>query len=579
AQIAKWKEEAAKKGPVAMAKGWLGPSGYLSITKLLLFILVFFCWVFTLDWISRDGEKLQKSDRLTWNMINFFPYVIIGTIFFYLPVATPILFFITLPLVILTWIVPAICYVTSRNKPLPPFERVMTYEHIKYVIASILIKVGIRIKVQKKMEYQKGEPIEIDAIGKDIDEKILTGRTILARNNPGFNLLRTIIFDALEQKADGVMFEYNPDKTVMRFQIDGVWIDSQTYQKEQGDMLLEASKLLVGGKPEEKRPRLGGMFRATIRKKTKFNAELVIQTAQNGLEKQLITFVIQKVPFDTLEDLGMRPELQEKVKELINAPSGLVVFSSLPANGLRSTINVTSRTADRFTRDFATVEDIQNPFQEVENVMLNTYDSKKGETPISVLPDVFFREPNALLIRDFVNVETFALCCKEIVENNRLIISTIRGRDAAETFLRLLALKIDPQLFATTIKSVVSQRLIRKLCPDCKEAFEPQPALLQRLGLPPGKIAQLYRVRSAPQPGEKRKPCLTCNDIGFKGRTAMFEIIEVNDDIRKILVTKPSVEALRKAANQSGQKSFMFEGALLVAKGITSVEELARVMK
>ena len=197
---------------------------------------------------------------------------------------------------------------------------------------------------------------------------------------------------------------------------------------------------------------------------------------------------------------------------------------------------------------------------------------------MTVLPDIFFREPHVLLIRDLVSTEVFELCCNEI-ENNRLIITTIRGKDAADTMIRLLAMKIQPSLFASSIQAVVSQRLIRKLCPDCKEVFEPQPALLQRLGIPPGRISELYRVRSAPQPGEKRKPCKTCNDIGYSGRTAMYEIIEVNDEIRKILVANPTAEAIRKAAVQSGQRGFLFEGSLLIAKGITSVEELARVMK
>ncbi len=578
AQLAKDKATSAKYAALAMQNGWIGSGGYLSITKILLFVLVFWMWVLTVDWVSTDSEVQKIPDRFTWIMVNFFPFIVGGTVLFYLPVETPILFYITCPLTVLTWIIPAFCYIAVRNKPLPPFERVMTYEHIKYLGAVALSKIGIKVRITKKQSYQVGAPIEIEAAGKNLDNPTLNARTLLARNHEGFNDLRKVVFDALERKADGVMLDFQADQTIVKEQIDGVWLDVAPLTKERGQMLNASIKHLIGGNPEEFRARQSGSFLATVRKKTKFNTDFVVQGMQNGDEKGIITFVIQKVPFDSLEELGMRPEIQKKVKALVNAPRGLVVFSAAPANGLRSTMNVVARTADRFTRDFATVEDVQNPYQNVENVMVNQYDSRQGETPLSVLPDVFFREPQVLLIRDLINKETFELCCREI-ENNRLILTTIRARDASDSMLRLLAMKIEPTLFASSIKAVVSQRLIRKLCPDCKEVFDPQPALLQRLGLPPDRVSQLYRVRSAPQPGEKRKPCLKCNDIGYSGRTALYEVIEVNDDIRKILVAHPTVEAIRKAANQSGQRGFLFEGSLLVAKGITSVEELARVMK
>jgi type II secretory ATPase GspE/PulE/Tfp pilus assembly ATPase PilB-like protein len=256
----------------------------------------------------------------------------------------------------------------------------------------------------------------------------------------------------------------------------------------------------------------------------------------------------------------------------------MVVFSAAPANGLKSTLNVAIRTADRFTRDFATVEDAQNRYEEVENVPVTLYDSEKGETPMNVLPDVFFREPQVMVIRDLVNTETLELCLEEI-DNERLIITSVRSRDAIDTLLRMLAMKIPPEQFASKVSVVIFQKLIRKLCPDCKEAYQPSPKLLQKLGLPKGKVKELYRVRSEPEEGEKHVPCTTCYDIGYAGRTAFFDILEITDDLRKAMVTDPKPETLRQAARKSGQKGLTFEGTLLVAKGVTSVEELMRVLK
>ncbi len=568
-----------KKEPDAISNGWWGPGGYLSITKLLLFAGVFFCWVFTVDWISKDGELLKDEKRLFWNMINFFPFLVLGTILFNLPAPFPFIFFITFPLTVLIWMVPAIAYVIKRNKPLPPHEKVLTWEHSKFIFALMLNKIGIKIKLQKKMGYQSGPPIEIEASGKNVEQSTLSGRTILARNHEGFNDFRQVVFDALKVKADGILLEFSPEKTVIRWQLDGVWQESASLPKDRGEPVLAAAKLLIGGSPEEHRAKQGGQFVAAFGKgkKKNYDANLTIQGGSSGGEKAAISFITQKTTFQSLDEIGMRPEIQSKIRGYLDAPEGLVVFSAMPANGLRSLTHVASMSVDRFTRDFATVEDVQNPYQFIENVMLNQYDSRKGETPMSILPDVLFREPQTVLIRDMVNLETLELCCRE-VDNHRLILTTIRAKDAADALLRLLAMKIEPQLLASSTRMVISQRLIRKLCPDCKEAFEPQPGLLQRLGLPADRGISLYRA-PVPQPGEKRKECPTCRDIGYHGRTALFEIIEINDELRKTLVTEPTHEAIRKAAHHTGQRGFVYDGALLVSKGITSVEELTRILK
>ncbi len=569
-----------KKVPDAIANGWWGPGGYLSITKLLLFVGVFLCWVFTVDWISKDGELLKDEKRLFWNMINFFPFFVLGTIFFNLPVPLPFLFYITFPLTVLTWVVPAIAYVIKRNKPLPPHEKVLTWEHFKFIFGLLLNKIGIKVKLQKKQGYQTGPAIEIEASGKNIEQSVLSGRTILSRNHEGFNDFRKVIFDALKTKADGILLEFDPEKIVVRWQIDGVWQESGALPKERSEPLLAAIKLLIGGSPEERRAKQGGQFVASLgkAKKTKYDANLTIQGGAAGGEKAAINFITQKTTFQSLEEIGMRPEIQDRIRGYLNAPEGLVVFSAMPANGLRSLVHVAAMSVDRFTRDFATVEDVQNPYQFIENVMLNQYDSLKGETPMSILPDVLFREPQTVLIHDLVNLETFELFCRE-VGNHRLMLTSVRAKDAADALVRLLAMKIEPQLLASSARAIVSQRLIRKLCPDCKEAFEPQPGLLQRLGLPTDRGISLYRAPAPPQPGEKRKECPTCRGIGYHGRTGLFEIIEINDELRKTLVAEPTHEAIRKAANQTGQRGFVYDGALLVSKGITSVEELTRILK
>ena len=132
---------------------------------------------------------------------------------------------------------------------------------------------------------------------------------------------------------------------------------------------------------------------------------------------------------------------------------------------------------------------------------------------------------------------------------------------------------------AKSISGVLNQRLIRKLCDSCKEAYPPPPQFSQQLGIPEGRVQAFYRPFQ-PNPQEPPKePCQACGGIGYLGRTAIFELMVVGDDVRQALADDPRPETIRRAARKEGTKSLQEEGILLVAKGVTSLPELMRVLK
>ena len=143
----------------------------------------------------------------------------------------------------------------------------------------------------------------------------------------------------------------------------------------------------------------------------------------------------------------MRPKMQEQVKELLALPKGFLLFSALPANGLRSSMGVILHCTDRFTREFAALEEENNRYEPVENVAVTTYSAAAGQTPADLLIKLFRMEPNVVVVRDLVNAQTVSLMCREIVED-RLMISTIRAKDCADAMLRVLALDVPPLEFA-----------------------------------------------------------------------------------------------------------------------------------
>ncbi len=155
----------------------------------------------------------------------------------------------------------------------------------------------------------------------------------------------------------------------------------------------------------------------------------------------VIQLEIQKNRFANLDEIGMRSKMQEQLKELGREHTGLLLFSAVPAGGLRTTMNVVLRTADRFMREFAAIEDDGNRYEVVENVGVTYYHSAKGESPLAVLPAVIHRDPQVLVVRDLVNAET-AKVLLEQAEEHRMIITTTRAKDAVDAIYRLMALGV-----------------------------------------------------------------------------------------------------------------------------------------
>ena len=138
-------------------------------------------------------------------------------------------------------------------------------------------------------------------------------------------------------------------------------------------------------------------------------------------------------------------------------------------------------------------------------------------------------------------------------------------------------LKVSADQFAPVVKVVLNTRLIRKLCEECRQPYAPNPEMLKKLGIPPDRVQALYRPPAPPE--DPKEICQACRGIGYKGRTAIFELLIVDDKLRAALVKQPQLEVLRKVARAAGQRGIQEEGLVLVVKGVTSLQELQRVLK
>ena len=439
----------------------------------------------------------------------------------------------------------------------------------------------LRRKKSKPIPAQEGPPVKLAARGAPSPNEN-RANLLAARQSEGFVTVKEWIADAIDHRAERVVLDYTAAAVGVRYLIDGVWHQRQPRARNTGDAALKVMKQLANLKPNERRARQEGEFAARYLQ-LEFTVHLTSQGVETG-ERVVLELGGLETPLESLDDLGMREKLQERMKEQLRAPKGLMVFSALPDGGLTTTLQFALRATDRYMRDFvALVDRSKCTFPDVENVEVVEYDSSAGESFQQPLHSVLLKEPDVLVIPELTDAALFQTALTRTFQEERLLIVSLRAKDAVDSLVRLLALKPNPSYFASFLLGAMSQRLIRKLCLSCRRPYKPQPQLLQKLGLPPDRVQRLYRTfnpqTDRDEEGKELPPCQVCGAIGFRERTGVFELLVPGEGFRHALEHQPRLEALRSVAQQEGHRGMLEEGLWHVVRGDTTLSELQRVLK
>lgn len=372
-----------------------------------------------------------------------------------------------------------------------------------------------------------------------------------------------------------MLLDYAQDGVACRIQVDGVWHNAQNRERETADAALEVLKTICALNPADRRSKQVGEFGAETegrKLRLRFTSQGV-PTGERVLMQQIEVGLAKK----RLPDVGMRDKMQEQLKEVLNRKKGFVVLSSPPGGGLSTMMHAVVGTMDRYMRSFVGLEDQTKREMEMENVPVKTFDPQGGDNSSeAVLARILREYPDAIVASEPSNAATM----DELVEQSdtdRFVVTSIRAKEASEALLRCLMLKTKPQPFIHNVSASLNCRLIRKLCESCREAYQPPPEVMQQLGLPPGRVQAFYRPPT-PNP-EQKEVCKQCNGLGYHGRTALFELLVVDDGVRQALLRSPQLDTVRNMARKAGMRTLQEEGIVLVAKGVTSLPELMRVLK
>lgn len=544
-------------------KAWGQPVGYyLNLWRFVPIVALFFGWVWLGKWINQDASSLKVNSEF-WNSAFFgggLASMLIGVSM--APFSLGLLMSLALQGL------PLGLYIRERNACVPESARLLTQKHIKSVVFRTLARMGLHLG-GKKMKQQLLGP-DIEFIGKTSTGRRDTSRTSQVENSRGFLAAKELVYDAIIKRATDIHLEPKEDELQVRLRVDGVMYSVEPFDRALGDNVINIFKILGAMDITEKRKSLDGSFRA-ITDGREIDFRVATQGTRDG-EKMTLRILDQSSSVSTMEDLGFRKQLEEQLKEVVHQPHGLLLVCGPTGAGKSTTLYACLNDIDSYQQNTITIEDpVEYKMANVTQIEINT---KAGQTFASSLRSVLRQDPDVVMIGEIRDGETANIAC-QAANTGHMVFSTVHANDAITALYRMIDLGVDVSMLSSSLSAILAQRLARRLCPDCKESYVPKPEFLKKANLPAEKIDKLYRP---PKEGENAA-CPTCGGMGYRGRVGVYELLVINDRMRDLIREKAALSALKAEARKGGMLYMQEEGLRLVVKGITSIDELLRVVK
>lgn len=386
---------------------------------------------------------------------------------------------------------------------------------------------------------------------------------------------KELVTDALLRGAEAFRLDPKGNVSVVTLSIDGVGYPGGRLPRQQGLAVTQMMKLLSGlDIRERRRPQSGGV-KAEFQD-TPYELRVESVPTQAGVERLSVRAINLKNRLETPEDIGFPDELKAKVREFTSERSGVLLACGPPKSGTSTTVIGLVKSVDAYLYSVYCIADLGG--RELSHV---THVESQPDDDLETLIERSIRsEADVLMLDPIRDAET----AKTIFSfhDKVSLISEFVARDSSSGITQLVKWVGDAQALAEGLKALVSQKLIRLLCEDCRQAYRPNPKLLGKVGLPP-EIKLLYRPTQwsahQRQGDVDVEACDACGGIGYRGRTAIFELIEMTDSIREAVAAGAAPEQIKTRARKEGMPNFRTEGLRLVATGKTSLEELQRVFK
>jgi type IV pilus assembly protein PilB len=385
----------------------------------------------------------------------------------------------------------------------------------------------------------------------------------LSESNPVKKLLNLVLLQAIRDKASDIHFEPFENEYKMRYRIDGVLYEMIPPPKYIAAALSSRIKVMANLDIAERRLPQDGRISLTVQGNP---IDLRVSVLPTMFGESVVLRVLDRTTasFD-LGALGLCTEDQETIRRLIHKPNGIIIVTGPTGCGKTTTLYSALNELNDVETKIITTED---PIEyDIDGIIQVQMQPSIGLVFARCLRSILRQDPDIILVGEIRDLETAEIAAQSSLTGH-IVFTTLHTTDAPSSVARLLDLGIEPFLLTATIEGIISQRLVRRICENCKTAFEPSEAQLMELQLTPDDVKdkQFYYGRG----------CSKCNNTGYKGRTGVFEIMVFNDEIRDLVMNQASTAVLRAAGQKNGMKLLRENGMKLIYDGITTIDEVVK---
>jgi type II secretory ATPase GspE/PulE/Tfp pilus assembly ATPase PilB-like protein len=542
----------------------MGP--YVNLVKVGVVVGLLAAWAAGVQWVDRDTDVV-KTKREEWNLIVISGGVVATFVLLFVPYWRGGLFFVGLVFWLLLAGGSMYAYVMHRNGRVVPAARILTIDHIRRLAGGERgkKKAGKSKTLRVQITDHAGQFVEMPD---DLEEL------------NAFELAQDFLYNLLWRRAADAEILASKEKYRLVYRVDGVATESPDgIPPEGGEKLFRYLKKLAGLNVEEiRRPQTGRIKVAMLSQETE-PGHTEVQTSGTTAGERMRLRIASGPTLLRLHELGLDQQRLNSLKQILAKGSGVFVISAPPQNGLTTTQYAVLRGHDAYMNNIHTVE--RRPFTELDNITQQQFQGGNTDVNYSrTLQTILRREPDIVLVGECEDRETAIVATRAAVEGRKIYMG-IHAKDTFDALNKYLTLLGDNRAAAKALLGVMNQRLIRILCTECREAFEPDPATLKKLNLPADKIQQFYRPPTEVKRDKRGRevPCGNCQGSGYVGRTAIFELLVVDPAIAQLVAEGTPIDRIRAQCRKNKMYYLQETGLLKVIDGTTSMNEILRCLK
>ncbi len=451
-----------------------------------------------------------------------------------------------------------------------------------FALDDIRLQVGMEVNpaiaselsIEKAINEYYGGSHVIDEAAKNIDrasfkinvpDRVMTEKLErITEQPPIVKLVNEIIDEAVKQGASDIHIEPEKGDLRVRYRIDGALQKISDIPKHLELPVISRVKIMAQLDIAERRLPQDG--RITVEKDGR-DIDIRVSTFPSIAGEKISMRILDRGAFSLdLENLGLSSSNYSYVQSLIERPSGLLFVCGPTGCGKTTTLYSILNILNSQKKNIVTLED---PVEyEIDGINQGHIYPKKGLTFARGLRTILRQDPDIIMVGEVRDLETAELAVRAALTGH-LVLSTMHTMDAVGAVIRLIDMGIEPYLIASALNGVLAQRLVRRICTKCMVEYTPTEETLVLLGMPGEKNTKFF----------KGKGCKECRHTGYKGRIGIYEVLVINDEIRKLIINRATNKAIMSEAGKAGLKTLMEDGLEKIARGITTVEEVLREAK